>query len=418
MNILTVSNLYPPNAVGGYERLCCDAVRALSAKGHDLHVLTSTYGDGVPDFPDHHVIRGLRLLADEQDIYRPFSPPPGEQARIERHNADVLRQTLQQTRPDLLFVWNLFFLDASLLQAVLAAPCPKAFLLTDNWMACFLRPEFWGEFSREEITCPPSFANRCASLLTGVASRFRRPRFSLPGVAIFPSAFMRDFYVRAGFSFTRTRVVPHGVHLPDRSTDVYVPRDRTVAPDRLRLLFAGRVVEFKGAHTVLEALPHLVARLPGTDIRLTILGDARDTGYLERLRRIIQENNLDRHVAFLPPVAEADLFAVFQDHDIYLFPSLYEPFALTLIHALESGIPTVASNAGGNPEIVLHGRTGLVFPKGDAMALARSVLTLHRDPALRANLSRQARRVAREYTFSRMMQQVGQCLEETACASP
>ena len=121
----------------------------------------------------------------------------------------------------------------------------------------------------------------------------------------------------------------------------------------------------KGVHTILEALPEIIRGLPKTEVRLTVLGDCRDRQYVERLEGMIQRLDLGGKVEFLPPIPESDLFGLFQDNDIFLFPSLYEPFSLTLIHAMASGIPTVASDVGGNKEIVFPGsnRT-FIFQRG------------------------------------------------------
>ena len=110
------------------------------------------------------------------------------------------------------------------------------------------------------------------------------------------------------------------------------------------------------------------------------------------------------------PVGVDELFALFQDHDIYLFPSLYEPFALTLIHALHAGVPTVASAVGGNTEIVHNRETGMLFRNNDAHDLARAVLALHREPLLRQRVARQARLVSSRFTFAHMVENIDRAL--------
>ncbi len=117
---------------------------------------------------------------------------------------------------------------------------------------------------------------------------------------------------------------------------------------------------------------------------------------------------------FAPPVEECELFSLFQRHDIYVFPSLYEPFSLTLIHALAAGIPTVASDAGGNTEIVRHRRTGMLFPKGNSAALVHEVEALLRNGDLRQSVSNAARKVASKFTFVRMIDGIERCLEQAA----
>ena len=78
MRVLFVSNLYPPNVVGGYERLCFEVASAFVERGHEVHVLASGHGGGTAEYPGQTIRRTLRLLAGES-IYAPF--PGGAAAR-------------------------------------------------------------------------------------------------------------------------------------------------------------------------------------------------------------------------------------------------------------------------------------------------------------------------------------------------
>ena len=413
MNVLFISNLYPPNVVGGYERLCFDMASALAAKNHRVSVLTSSYGGQVEDYSGHQVERSLRLLADAEDIYKPFSASGAERKEINVHNRAALERKLAALRPDILFVWNLFFFDRSLLQAIQTANCRTVFLLTDNWFILFSKPEFWCRYFTQEILSThsrlPVIRAFCARLL----SRISPTNLSINCRAIFPSRFMHGLYVQAGFRFRETVVIPHGVKLPQRQNSEYRNRMVPVEKDRLQLLFAGRVVEMKGVHTILEALPEIIRALPKTQVRLTVLGDCRDRQYVKRVKGMIQRLGLGEHIEFLSPIPESDLFGLFQDRDIFIFPPLYEPFSLTLIHAMASGIPTVASDAGGNKEIVFPGRTGLLFSKGDPRSLARAVIKLACDPTLCHTVATGAREMAQEFTFQSMVQNVEAYLSGT-----
>jgi glycogen synthase len=416
MNVLFISNLYPPNVVGGYERLCFDMASALSARNHKISVLTSNYGGLLEDYPGQDVDRSLQLLADSRDIYKSYSASEAQKKALNAHNATVLEHKLAEVRPDVLFVWNLFFLDHSFLNAIQTAGCRTVFLLTDNWMILFLRPAFWHEYFTKDISRRSCGGYKSVSsypwtvVIRSTLGRLRaiihQENPPIHGEAIFPSRFMKSLYAQAGFKFRKTAVIPHGVWLMQREDGEY--RDRTVPVENgcIRLLFAGRVVEMKGVHTILEALPEIIRGLPKTDVQLTILGDVRDREYVKKIEAMIQRLNLRDKVAFQPTVQESDLFGIFQDYDIFLFPSLYEPFSLTLIHALASGIPVVASDVGGNQEIIFPDRTGLLFSRGDSRSLSRAVLDLAGKPSLRKDLAIEARKVAREFTFQTMVQKV------------
>ena len=111
MKVLLVTNLYPPNAIGGYERLCASVASGLAARGHTLAVLTSDYGGLVADADDVAVERSLKLLVSPSSIYEPFIGSPAERAAINRHNLVRLTEAMARVQPEVVLAGNLFFLD-------------------------------------------------------------------------------------------------------------------------------------------------------------------------------------------------------------------------------------------------------------------------------------------------------------------
>ena len=425
MRVLFVSNLYPPNVIGGYERLCFEVASAFAARGHEIWVLTSDHGGGSAEYPGQTVRRTLRLLTGE-GIYDPFPGDAAARDEVNRANLDALRAAVAEARPDAVFAWNLFFLDRSFLAALGGCGRPVAVMLTDNWLLSMERPDYLARFFREHVfgqapfppvappvppVPPPGLWGRLRSLLrpeasapSGEGTAERPPALHFPFAAVFGAAFVRDLYAGAGVTFERSRVVHNGVRQEERPDAAFGDRTRLVRDGVLRLLFAGRLVDLKGAHDAVAALPLLRPEEAGVqEVRLTLLGDARDAAYMERLRREVAASGCAEWIGFHPPVAEEDLFDLFQQHDIYLFPSLYEPFSLTLIHALACGVPTAASRAGGNAEIVRDGESGVLFERGDPADLARAVLRLARDPALRARVSTGGREASARFTFEAMV---------------
>jgi glycosyltransferase involved in cell wall biosynthesis len=420
---LFISNLYPPNVIGGYERLCFEVVSALVDRGHEAVVLTSDYGGRVADYPGQEVHRRLRLLAGV-DIYAPLTCSDQERADINRVNIETGQRLIGECRPDAIFIWNLFFLDKSFIASLFGQTKRQPLLmLTDNWLIVMLNPEFMSNFFRDHVFSDNPYSSasgaheRPGAILARARQYLRRlvdaPRAPtpLPFRAAFGSKFMRELYAASGIRFADSRVVHNGVRQPPRPPEAFRDRSRLVEDNELRLLFAGRLVDLKGVHTAVEAMTYITGmELGGRFVRLTIVGDRGDTAYVERLGQLIAQSPCASQIELRDPVPESDLFAVFQTHDIYLFPSLYEPFSLTLIHALAAGIPTVATNIGGNIEIVCDRETGLLFQKGDPRDLARAVQQLATDNALRAHLGENARRVAKSFTFQKMVTQMEQFL--------
>jgi glycogen(starch) synthase len=413
MRILVLSNLYPPNVVGGYERLCFEVTTALAAAGHDMIVLTSRYGGAVADYPGQRVLRHLDLVAGS-DIYVPFAGSEQDRKAINEANVAKLAQTLDEEKPDVVFAWNLFFYDVSLLSLLEEHATRTVLMLTDNWLLVMRNPMFVHEYFRDVVhgEMPQPFPQPLLSFWQRALSRLKRgERPQAQAVsrleAIFGATFMRDFYAAGGSHFSRTKIIHNGVRQDGYADAPTADRSRLVEPGVLRLLFAGRLVDLKGAHTAVDALALLNAHALGVSrILLTVIGDTQDVSYMAILQARVADSGREADIQFHPNVAESALADLFDQHDIYLFPSLYEPFSLTLIHALALGIPTIASATGGNVEIVEDGRSGLLFKKGDAAALAGAVTRLANDSALRVKLAAGGRQAARGFTFERMVREM------------
>ncbi|MEA1672492.1 glycosyltransferase family 4 protein [Nitrospirillum sp. BR 11163] len=415
MKILFLSNLYPPNVVGGYERLCADVAGAFVQREHEVAVLTSTYGGKVQDYAGQTVHRSLTLLANADDIYSPFSADEAERARINAANVAILHATVAAEKPDVIFAWNLFFFDLSLLRALEGVGCRVVLMLTDNWLIAALDGDYIGGFFTGHVFgdkpfMPPAqpaavtgWRRLLPSWIRAPAAPVVTPRFPLAEDAIFGAAFMRDLYADAGISFRSHKVIHNGVRIADMPSSAFRDRRQFCDPGTVRLLFAGRLVDLKGVHTALEALAHLRRTEPDRQFHLTIVGDGQDRAYSERLKGLIADLDVAPAITFQEPVREDALFRLFNEHDIYLFPSLYEPFSLTLIHALACGIPTVASAVGGNVEIVTDRESGILFRKGDAQDMGAGIMALVGDPELRHRVSARARTFARGFTFERMV---------------
>lgn len=408
--------------IGGYERLCFDVVSALVQRGHQAVVLTSDYGGRIADFPGQEVHRTLRLLASH-DIYAPFICTDQQRADINRVNIETSQKVIARFRPDAMFIWNLFFLDKSFIVSLTGhARREPLLMLTDNWLIVMLNPEFMSKFFRDHVfgKVPISAIGRTNEVPLSTLSKARRylrsfvdpPRAPapLPFRAIYGSRFMRDLYAAADISFTDFRVVHNGVRQPSRPTEAFRDRSALVKEGELRLLFVGRLVDLKGVHTAVEAMPLIAEMEPGHRVSLTIVGDMRDKAYVERLKQLIARSPCTVQTELREAVPENELFELFQAHDIYLFPSLYEPFSLTLIHALAAGIPTAASNTGGNVEIISNCENGILFQKDDAHDLARAVQQLVNNNELRSRVAEHAREAAKSFTLDRMVSQIERLL--------
>jgi glycosyltransferase involved in cell wall biosynthesis len=167
--------------------------------------------------------------------------------------------------------------------------------------------------------------------------------------------------------------------------------------------FVGRLNRWKGYEVFVDAAAEVARRFP--DAAFVVAGDPpqgeewRASDLADRLSR----HGLEQRVTVLgfypdPP-------ALFDGVDIVAAPSTWpDPFPLVILEAMRAGCAVVASGHGGAPEMIEHGRSGLLVPPGDASALAEAIGSLVGDPPLRSRLGAAAReRVATEFTNERFL---------------
>jgi glycosyltransferase involved in cell wall biosynthesis len=207
----------------------------------------------------------------------------------------------------------------------------------------------------------------------------------------------------------RVRVMRRGV---DRRA--FADLDRHPPPDpfpdlrgRPRVVFLGRLARSKGVDTLVEAAA--LMRTPGAQV--VLVGDGPARAEVEAATRRL---GLDGRVHVTGFVAHHRTPAVLAAADLLVLPSTYEELGTVLVEALQVGLPAVASRVGGIPEVVEHGRTGLLVPPGDPAALARAIDAVLGDPALAARLSAGARERAPAYDWDRMADEVRALYAEVA----
>jgi glycosyltransferase involved in cell wall biosynthesis len=199
---------------------------------------------------------------------------------------------------------------------------------------------------------------------------------------------------------------------PERTTLIYGGADPArfrpePAAERDGVLFVGRLTPHKGVDRLLAALP--------AGARLTIAGSTGhdpappERDYPQELRRLAA----GREVRFVAPAPEAELPDLYRGARVCVLPSVHqtmygrrhrvsELLGLTLLEAMASGTPVVASRLGGIPEIVEDGVTGFLVPPGDVEALRDRLAYLLERPRVAAEMGAAARaRVVAEFTWER-----------------
>ncbi|HXK40315.1 MAG TPA: glycosyltransferase family 4 protein, partial [Candidatus Paceibacterota bacterium] len=131
--------------------------------------------------------------------------------------------------------------------------------------------------------------------------------------------------------------------------------------------------------------------------QLWIAGDG-DVSYKQQLSRLVVELGLQEYVKLLG--ARRDVDALLSACDLYALSSITEATSMTILEAMAAGRAVVATRTGGNPELVVDGKTGRLVPVGDCSAMSEAIRVLMKDRPLRERMG-QAGRARVEEQFSK-----------------
>ena len=163
---------------------------------------------------------------------------------------------------------------------------------------------------------------------------------------------------------------------------------------RPTVLYAGNLAANKGVGVLLDAVLRLRSKYPA--VRLRIVGKV-EGAYADELRERVRAAGAGANVEFVGFVGRGDLPELYRRADLFCSPARYEGgVANVYLEAMACGRPVVASTAGGAPEAVADGETGLLVPPGDVPALRAALERLLADPELRRRLGEAGRRRAQE----------------------
>jgi glycosyltransferase involved in cell wall biosynthesis len=216
---------------------------------------------------------------------------------------------------------------------------------------------------------------------------------------------------RLGAAHKKFYVIPMGVDLKTR----FVPAETMRINDSL--LFVGRLVEKKGLHYLIHALPLILTRHP--QVTLRIAGDGPEK---INLKRVCEKLGINANVRFLGAVKNEHLPALYQTSSVLVFPSVIaddgdrEGFGLVLVEALGCECPVIVTDLPAMQDIIVDGKTGLVVPQKNIRKLAEKVILLLDDQKLRASLGREGRRyVLRNFDWMIIAEKYRKLIESIAC---
>ena len=354
MRLLLITNLYPPQELGGYGRCMADFSWGLKQRGHHLQVICNdaTYlGNASKTGPSGEPIARELLLKGDFCNGVHLMQKTAEQQAVDRHNQAVIRYWLENNRWDGILLGNLDLLGVSLLHWLLGHKLPV----------------------------------------------LHHVGFVHSPYAIEQQPNVDNYHLLAASHAVKSRLIAEGIHAhnasvvyPGARTDLFGPetirRGLPKSPCRvkkqpLHICFAGLLMESKAPHTLLEAIAELTRQ--GYPINASLAGGPFQKSYVEAMSSYCINNNIKNNITFYKQLTRDQLARFFRLHHVAVFPSIHpEAFGIVAVEAMSSGLALLSSGVGGACEVFENNKSGLRFEAGNAQSLTNQIKRLFDEQGL------------------------------------
>jgi glycosyltransferase involved in cell wall biosynthesis len=364
MRVCLVNALFHPFS-GGIEKHMYELSRELVRLGVDVTVVTGRIND-LPKREDMDGVDVRRVPCKAVRVPLLYPPPLVLSPLFYFH----LGRLDEELNFDLIHLHNRFFIDFNLASAY-ARIKNKPFVMTAH------NPR------------PKHVASAAGALGVAYDWLIGRWPFILADRVIAVSEWTKQDIAKYGVDRSKIETIHNGINV-----ESYRPRAGGSAREKYgvrgnMLLFVGRMVPQKGVSYLLEAMPRVLRRHPGTKLVLVGRGSLCDG-----LRRHAAKLGLDGSAVFSGFVDEDELKDAYGACDLFVLPSTVEPFGIVVAEAMASGKPVVCTDSGGVREIVDDGASGFVVPPRSPEALADKINALLSDARLRADMGLKGREAA------------------------
>jgi glycosyltransferase involved in cell wall biosynthesis len=196
----------------------------------------------------------------------------------------------------------------------------------------------------------------------------------------------------------KTVAVPNGIDLSEYRVDFTREECRRtlgLPVGKSIIVFVGAIEPYKGPHILLEAMARVVKSVPDTELVFVGKGSM-----VEDLISMSRRLNIQDNIRFVGFVSDNQRKAMYyRSADVFALPTFAESFGNVGLEAIAVGVPVVASNVGGVPDIVRNGEVGILVPPRDPAKLADSLITLLEDSDLRERMGSAGRALAQDYSW-------------------
>jgi glycosyltransferase involved in cell wall biosynthesis len=433
VKILILVNIYPPHHAATYDVRCELVATELRKRGHGVHVLTSNHGLKTEQ-RDKETSRRLHL----NGVYgHPLKTQFMEMKELETHNNTILRETLTEYRPDVVYVWSLHGLSKSLIFTLHQSGLPLAYDVADYWITNDLSKDPWLDWwnrpklsmaqsamrtslemskqrdKMDEVT--PTRDNVMTKRLSHIYDADSERTALQPGSIqtfrfkhiAFASRVICDSAIQTGYDIPSPTIIHPGIRF-----------DRFFAPVRppevmaTKFMVVGRLHKESGVMTVVEAFKEVFATNPA--VTLTICGNG-ESDYMASLKSFATRHKLP--VVVDGSVDQAmELPRLYKAHDFYIHSVEWaEPYSTIPLEAMAAGMMVLSTGYGGTGELLQHGVNSLLYTAGDVLDLAQRIQYLQNEPAGRLQMAVTGQNEVKEhYTLEAVVNRMEEFLLKAA----
>ncbi len=355
MKILVLSWEFPPRIVGGIARHVAELYPELVKLGHEIYLITVEFGQA----PAYEVVEGIHVhrvpVPSGHDFFHWVANMNESMGAL---GGKLLRES---DSFDLIHAHDWLVSDA-------------AIALKHHFKLPLIATIHATEYGRYN-----GLHNQTHYYIHGKEAHLAHEAWRI----IVCSNYMRREMQRAFQSpWDKIDVIYNGIR-PEKKPkwhefDAWDFRRRFASDDQKIVYYVGRITHEKGISVLLNAAPQVLWEMSGK-VKFVIVGGGNTDG----LKFLAWNLGIWEHCYFTGFMSDDDLHKFQTVANCAVFPSLYEPFGIVALESFAAMVPVVVSNTGGLPEVVQHGKTGIVTEVGNPDSLAKGILEVLKNPGYR-----------------------------------
>jgi glycosyltransferase involved in cell wall biosynthesis len=387
MKICLISNLYPPNVLGGAEVSVKKVSEELVKKGHEVIVITTPFSEN-----DVEIINGVKIYQVKPlNLYEIYHHP--NQSMLLKplwhiidlwnpYDERIIKNILKTENPDVVHIHNFKGLSLSSFAPAKSLKIPLVFTAHDYSLVC-MRANLLN--SSGEICKNPSALCR---IYNQIQKHLAKNKVDL---LISPSQFVINKLKSNGlFKDVKSKKIPLGIEL--KNSEKY-EKDYS----QINILYVGNLGEHKGVHILLKAF----TKIENRNIRLDIVGKGLCSGKLKSM----SEN--DNRIKFHDFLEGEELIKMYEQANLTVVPSIwYDNSPMVIYESFSCRTPVIGSKIGGIPELIDDGFNGYLFEAGKVNELQQLLENLIDSPETLKKLEQGTYESVQRYTMDQHIKQL------------